>query len=115
MSRHFLLAASLLAAAAVLPSATAQPGRDDIVRKVDKPDVRFFDARTGKHRDGLRCGVKDMDLARSDAFEGALRSRQTAAKASPAAVAVAAAGPRSPSRWWCTGSPTAPTATSQAK
>ena len=83
MSRHFLLAASLLAAAAVLPSATAQPGRDDIVRKVDKPDVRFFDARTGKHRDGLRCGVKDMDLARSDAFEGALRSRQTAAKGKP--------------------------------
>lgn len=80
MSRHFLLAASLLAAAAVLPSATAQPGRDDIVRKVDKPDVRFFDAKTGKHRDGLRCGVKDMDFARSEAFEGALRSRQTAAK-----------------------------------
>lgn len=83
MSRHFLLAASLFAAAAVLPSATAQPGRDDIVRKVDKPDVRFFDAKTGKHRDGLRCGVKDMDPARSDAFESALRSRQTAAKGRP--------------------------------
>ena len=83
MSRHFLLAASLFAAAAVLPSATAQPGRDDIVRKVDKPDVRFFDAKTGKHRDGLRCGVKDMDFARSEAFESALRSRQTAGKGKP--------------------------------
>lgn len=83
MSRHFLLAASLLAAAAVLPSATAQPGRDDIVRKVDKPDVRFFDAKTGRYRDGLRCGVKDMDFARSEAFEAALRSRQVAAKGKP--------------------------------
>ena len=83
MSRHFLLAASLFAAAAVLPAATAQPGRDDIVRKVDKPDVRFFDAKTGKHRDGLRCGVKDMDFARSEAFERALSSRRTAGKGKP--------------------------------
>lgn len=83
MSRHFLLAASLFTAAAVLPSATAQPGRDDIVRKVDKPDVRFFDARLGHQRDGLRCGVKDMDFARSEVFENALRSRQTASKGRP--------------------------------
>lgn len=83
MHRRSLLAASLLASVILLPSATAQPGRDDIVRKVDKPDITFFDAKTGRHKHGLRCGVKDMDLARSDAFEAALRSRQTAAKGRP--------------------------------
>ena len=83
MHARSLLAASLFASAVLLSSATAQPGRDDIVRKVDKPDVRFFDAKTGKHRHGLRCGVKDMDFARSEAFERALSSRKAAGKGKP--------------------------------
>lgn len=83
MPRLLPLAATLLAAAALLPSATAQPGRDDIVRQVDKPNVRFFDKHTGRQRDGLRCGLKDMDAARADAFETALRGRQFAAKGKP--------------------------------
>ena len=83
MQRNSLLLLSLLAAALMLPSATAQPGRDDVVRQVDKPNVRFFDKHSGHQRDGLRCGLKDMDGARADAFETALRGRQIAAKGKP--------------------------------
>ena len=78
MYARSLLAVSLFASAVLLSSATAQPGRDDVVRHVDKPNVKFFDKHTGRQRDGLRCGMKDMDIARSEAFETALRGKQQA-------------------------------------
>lgn len=70
-----LALAAAFASSMLVPSATAREGQDDVVRHVDKPNVRFFDAHTGQQRDGLRCGVKDIDPARADAINAVLRSK----------------------------------------
>ncbi|MDQ3040169.1 MAG: hypothetical protein M3R16_10300, partial [Pseudomonadota bacterium] len=71
------LAASV-AATLLVPSATARQGQDDVVRHVDKPNVKFFDASKGGHVHGLRCAVKDPGDARMDAINAVLRSRANA-------------------------------------
>ncbi|MEO5628278.1 MAG: zinc metalloprotease [Thermomonas sp.] len=77
--------AAAFAATMLVPSATARQGQDDVVRHVDKPNVRFFDAHAGHQRDGLRCGVKDIDPARADAINAFVRGRSNAksSKVSP--------------------------------
>ncbi|MEO6155722.1 MAG: zinc metalloprotease [Thermomonas sp.] len=74
-TRIALALAAAVAATMLVPSATARQGQDEVVRHVDKPNVRFFDAHKGHKVDGLRCGVKDVDPARVDAIDALLRSR----------------------------------------
>ncbi|MFS8138507.1 MAG: zinc metalloprotease [Thermomonas sp.] len=78
-----LALAAAVAATMLVPSATARQGQgqDDVVRHVDKPNVRFFDAQIGHQRDGLRCGVKDMDPLRAEAINEVLRSKATSSNA----------------------------------
>ncbi len=84
-TRIALALAAAFAATTLVPSATARQGQDDVVRHVDKPNVRFFDAHSGHQRDGLRCGVKDIDPVRADAIDAFLRSnaRTNNAKGKP--------------------------------
>ncbi len=82
MRIHLALAVTAAIASSLLvPSATARQGANDIVRKVDAPNVKFFDARKGRYVDGLRCGVKDVEPARADAINAFLRSKALARNA----------------------------------
>ncbi len=77
-TRIALALAAAFAATLLVPSATARQGPDDVVRHVDKPNVKFFDAHRGHDVHGLRCGVKEVDAARADAINAFVRSKANA-------------------------------------
>lgn len=82
MRKQIALAVSaIMATALTLPSAVARPSNDDVVRHVTKPNVRFFDTHTGHQRDGLRCGVKDLDPDRAEAINTLLRNQASSSNA----------------------------------